>query len=393
MANDVRQVNVTIDGWNLQFPHTGLAHVCRDYLRQLRNCWKHGDVTLVAVEGDQRGERVPMAQVPAGSKLLRHRSRNPDYLDRWQWSREMNRLPRSRKLLVPYLYNYGRVGENVVVVPDLVYRTVRDYGGRDPAKPWWNFRGRLPFRPWVRAWEERRVMRARRLVTWSEFVKNEIETIFRIPSDRIGVVPLAVPAWAKKEAAKAGGAEKSAGARFALYVGGFAKRKNIPLLLAACAEVKKLCPDFRMKMVGLRSAITCDANLARAWSFLADARVVEALASQDEGELGELFSECAFCVYPSLAEGFGLPVLEAAAFGKVCICGDNSSLREVQTESRYRVASDSLEGWVRKLVEVWKSTESLDGSRDACLRLASRHSEEAAGRALATELEIAWLTE
>ena len=44
--------------------------------------------------------------------------------------------------------------------------------------------------------------------------------------------------------------------------------------------------------------------------------------------LKDLYKHCLFTVYPSLAEGFGLPVAESLAYGKVCICSSNGALAE-----------------------------------------------------------------
>jgi glycosyltransferase involved in cell wall biosynthesis len=49
----------------------------------------------------------------------------------------------------------------------------------------------------------------------------------------------------------------------------------------------------------------------------------------DDDRLERAYCECAFTVYPSLMEGFGLPILESLAHGKPCICGDNGALGEV----------------------------------------------------------------
>jgi glycosyltransferase involved in cell wall biosynthesis len=48
----------------------------------------------------------------------------------------------------------------------------------------------------------------------------------------------------------------------------------------------------------------------------------------DEGTLEAAYAECAFTVYPSLIEGFGLPVLESLARGKPCICSSRGALGE-----------------------------------------------------------------
>jgi glycosyltransferase involved in cell wall biosynthesis len=53
------------------------------------------------------------------------------------------------------------------------------------------------------------------------------------------------------------------------------------------------------------------------------------LGEVDDAELARLYGRCAVFCYPSLAEGFGLPVLEAMAAGAAVLTSDRSSLPEV----------------------------------------------------------------
>jgi len=48
----------------------------------------------------------------------------------------------------------------------------------------------------------------------------------------------------------------------------------------------------------------------------------------DEATLQAAYAKCAFTVYPSIMEGFGLPVLESLARGKPCICSAHGALGE-----------------------------------------------------------------
>jgi glycosyltransferase involved in cell wall biosynthesis len=49
----------------------------------------------------------------------------------------------------------------------------------------------------------------------------------------------------------------------------------------------------------------------------------------DDQTLHTLYRQCAFTVYPSLMEGFGLPIAESLWHGKPCVCGGNGALGEV----------------------------------------------------------------
>lgn len=52
------------------------------------------------------------------------------------------------------------------------------------------------------------------------------------------------------------------------------------------------------------------------------------LQSLEDNELGHLYHNCMFTLYASRYEGWGLPVTESLAFGKLCVCANNSSLTE-----------------------------------------------------------------
>jgi glycosyltransferase involved in cell wall biosynthesis len=52
------------------------------------------------------------------------------------------------------------------------------------------------------------------------------------------------------------------------------------------------------------------------------------LSDVSDVQLASLYTNCLFTVYPSLYEGWGLPVTESLSFGKVCLCSDRSSLPE-----------------------------------------------------------------
>ena len=58
-------------------------------------------------------------------------------------------------------------------------------------------------------------------------------------------------------------------------------------------------------------------------------RPIRWLKHIDQETLEEKYSSCSFTVYPSLYEGFGLPILESLIRGKPCICGNNGALGEV----------------------------------------------------------------
>ena len=114
---------------------------------------------------------------------------------------------------------------------------------------------------------------------------------------------------------------------FALCVGTIDRRKNQKRLVQAWRTLleqhgPQACPQ--LVFVGrddLGLGETSDAQmLQRAGKMLI-------LAGRSDAELSALFDACAFTVFPSLREGYGLPVAESLAHGKLCICSDLPAIR------------------------------------------------------------------
>jgi glycosyltransferase involved in cell wall biosynthesis len=119
------------------------------------------------------------------------------------------------------------------------------------------------------------------------------------------------------------------GPRFMLYVGGIDFRKNIDGLLMAYAAL----PEAVARAVQL--AVVCDLSeteremlLQRARSLgVAQPPVLTGYVSDDD--LNALYNLCELFVFPSLYEGFGLPLLEAMTCGAPAIASNTSSMPEI----------------------------------------------------------------
>jgi tetratricopeptide (TPR) repeat protein len=76
------------------------------------------------------------------------------------------------------------------------------------------------------------------------------------------------------------------------------------------------------------------------------------LAGVSDRELRYLYERCLFTMYPSFIEGFGLPLGESLAHGKLCIASNRSSLPEVGGEFAKYVSPEDVEGGVRLVEEL-----------------------------------------
>lgn len=113
-----------------------------------------------------------------------------------------------------------------------------------------------------------------------------------------------------------------------LCVGTIEGRKNHLALLEACESLWAAGLKFELELLGLARADTAAAALARIDVLKAAGRPLIYAGAANDAALQAAYQRCAFTVYPSLIEGFGLPVLESLQHGKPCICSSAGALGE-----------------------------------------------------------------
>ncbi len=136
----------------------------------------------------------------------------------------------------------------------------------------------------------------------------------------LGLDPPAVPAEATPIARGA--------TPVVLSVGSIEGRKNHVALLEACERLWAQGNVFRLHLIGLSHPQTGRAAVQRIRALQAAGRPVHYDGPVDEARLLAAYRACAFTVYPSLIEGFGLPVLESTSHGKPCVCSAHGALGE-----------------------------------------------------------------
>jgi glycosyltransferase involved in cell wall biosynthesis len=113
-----------------------------------------------------------------------------------------------------------------------------------------------------------------------------------------------------------------------LSVGSIEGRKNHLALLEACASLWQRGLRFELRLIGLAHPQTGGAALARLRALRTAGRPLHHEGPVSEPDLQAAYRTCAFTIYPSLMEGFGLPVLESLSYGKPCICSARGALGE-----------------------------------------------------------------
>lgn len=120
------------------------------------------------------------------------------------------------------------------------------------------------------------------------------------------------------------------GARELLYVARLEEHKNHLRLLDACEMLWSRGLEFRLRLVGCNAYPGHSARVRRRITALARrGRAVDLRAHVDEAALRAAYRDCAFTVFPSLLEGFGLPILESLWHGRPVVAGTSGALGEV----------------------------------------------------------------
>lgn len=119
----------------------------------------------------------------------------------------------------------------------------------------------------------------------------------------------------------------SEGKKMILSVGTIEPRKNQLALIRAFEAHRKRHPDseWQLILVGNLHSLVAD-EIARA--VKAD-KSIKHVGHVSDDELDALYRACSFTVFPSVEEGFGLPILESLWYGKPCLCANFGAMAEI----------------------------------------------------------------
>lgn len=173
--------------------------------------------------------------------------------------------------------------------------------------------------------------RSARILTVSEFSKREIMELLHIPAEKISVVYNA-PALREEAADFETVAEKyQIDDPYILYVGTIEPRKNLMRLLKAFRLMKKE-QGIEHKLVLAGGSGWRNKEVYQMAESLPCAQDVIFTGYVSEGEKSALYRHAAVFAFPTLYEGFGIPVLEAQSCGVPVLTSDCASLPEVGGE-------------------------------------------------------------
>lgn len=150
--------------------------------------------------------------------------------------------------------------------------------------------------------------------------------------------------------------------KYVLYVSTIEPRKNHRMLYEAwCHALLNGAIDAdncRLVFVGMQGWNTAELLHEIRANPLTSGTVV-IMSNVSDTLLASLYRNCAFVVFPSFYEGFGLPLAEALAYGKVCVTSGAGALREIGNGLRIDLDPRDTLGWSAKMVELLADPEKI----------------------------------
>lgn len=190
------------------------------------------------------------------------------------------------------------------------------------------------------------LQRAQRVLVDSCFIASELQRHYHVPLAKIVVAPLAAAAHfePRRETQVISTFKKFAlnYRRYFLFIGTLEPRKNLLLALRAHAQLPQtLRRYFPLVVIGGDGWLSRDTE--RELALAVTGGYARKLGYIDNDELADILAGAKLFVFPSLYEGFGIPVLEAMASGVPVVCSDAACLPEVAANAaRYFDPKDEV---------------------------------------------------
>jgi glycosyltransferase involved in cell wall biosynthesis len=187
----------------------------------------------------------------------------------------------------------------------------------------WPWRHRFAFRRLA----ARALRRSHRTVCVSEFTKRQVMAEYRIAGDRIRVIHNWIDDGFLRGSRLPDTEKPIVEGEYLLCVGNRSTHKNLKTLFEAFRRLLPVFPGLKVVVVGARMRARDDVDDAVSDPALAE-RIVQVPPVTDE-RLRNYYGFARAFVFPTLIEGFGIPPLEALAFGVPAVCSDIPAIREV----------------------------------------------------------------
>jgi glycosyltransferase involved in cell wall biosynthesis len=244
------------------------------------------------------------------------------------------------------------------------------------------------FSAWYRWLMPRLVKRVAYILANSEYTRQRLLERFSLPEDKVVLCPFAQSerfAPTSEEEVERFRVEQGLPKRYLLSIGNIEPRKNLATLAAAWK--KSMARGEGVKLViagGVNRAVFNTA--ASAADALRDP-TIRLLGFFPDEKLPLLYQGAEAFAFPSLAEGFGLPILEAMACGTPVICSDTTAMPETAGGAARLIPPREAEAWVEAIDSVLLEDQIRRRMRSDGLKRATRFSWSRTAGTVRTVLE------
>jgi glycosyltransferase involved in cell wall biosynthesis len=209
---------------------------------------------------------------------------------------------------------------------------------------------------------QRSVKEASMIIVPSENTKNDILQLFHISEEKIIVVYLPVSEQfspVKSEHDETMKRRYGLAEDFILFTGTMEPRKNIPFIISGFERLQKNHPDLQLVLAGKKGWLSDE--IFKSMDRSPSRQKIKYLDFVSEDDLSSLYRSALCFVYPSIYEGYGLPVLEAMASGTPVITSKSSSLGEIAGDAALLIDPLQIDELVSAMEMIY-SDQSLRNS-------------------------------
>lgn len=182
---------------------------------------------------------------------------------------------------------------------------------------------------------EKSILRADKIITISNFSAKEIESIFRIKSKKIPIISPSSPKLREQTT------DPISQDKYLFYEGGLDIRKNVPRLIEAFSLINNKYPSLNLYIAGNYFNSPIIPNIPNIISKHNLHDKVKLLGYISDEDMINYIKHAEALVYPSLYEGFGIPILEGFGLGTPVITSNLGAMSEIGAEAVIQVNPES----------------------------------------------------
>lgn len=229
----------------------------------------------------------------------------------------------------------------------------------------------------------RSLRRCARIITISAFTRDELKDVYGSFTTPIDVIPLAVEdrffAPVLPDERERVRQQYRLAHQYLLFIGRLEYKKNVHRIIESYARVRKQHPDLDLVLIGPWGfgRDTFEAQLQRHQM----GEQVHILSWVPQNDVAPLLSEASVLLFPTLYEGFGLPILEAMTLGVPVVTSNRGAHKEVASDAALLVNPEEVEEICRAVQTVIEDSDAAkrmsEAGRQRAAQFTWRHTAEA----------------